>query len=348
MKSCLGVFAILLAGCPPKGTSSQPPMSPGPATAGCPSGSDVYLASFLTQDDQAAAPDARAGWVLPLHDRKVDSLAGQPEYATIDAATAGSLGVPPAPSNVWLMIPGQPACKATVGAYYAAAVEAAEPNVTYGVALEGCAAPPREQQQDAQAIALVSEQAPAGCQVVLPQPVAARLGESDATKQWRRPTKETPIPPALAAVVPAHDCKAPGCEMLWSIAQVTVADRPVAWAGAINWLRIPPGATAASQCDWKAETFAGFFAAGPDGNAVKVTEGQDHPLLLSAVLADATGPRVLIAEGPGEYATYDLGGPATGLARLARHLVWLRLPAEAYAIDERIGPVCGAEPNPTP
>src|SRR5688572_16431188 len=125
MKSSVGVFAMLLAGCPPVGTSPQPPISPAQATTGCPSGNDVYLASFLTQEDQATAADRRTGWVLPLHDRKVDSLAGQPEYATIDAATAGSLGVPPAPPSVWLMLPGQPACKATVGAYYAAAVDGA-------------------------------------------------------------------------------------------------------------------------------------------------------------------------------------------------------------------------------
>jgi hypothetical protein len=74
---------------------------------------------------------------------------------------------------------------------------------------------------------------------------------------------------------------------------------------------------------------------------VKVTEGQDHPLLLTAVLADATGPRALLAEGAGEYTTYELGGG--GGARVARHVVWLSLGPEAYAVDERIGPQCGGE-----
>jgi hypothetical protein len=55
------------------------------------------------------------------------------------------------------------------------------------------------------------------------------------------------------------------------------------------------------------------------------------------VLADRGGAKALVAEGPGEYAIYDL----TAGARVARHLVWLRLPPEAYAIDERIGPSCG-------
>jgi hypothetical protein len=80
-------------------------------------------------------------------------------------------------------------------------------------------------------------------------------------------------------------------------------------------------------------------AGGGPAIAVKLTEGQDHPLLLTAVLADRGGAKALVAEGPGEYTVYDL----TAGARVARHLVWLRLPPEAYAIDERIGPSCGGE-----
>lgn len=341
MKRPACLLVIVLAACPARG-GPQPPVQPAPAGAGCPSASNVYLASYLTHDEHGGAEAARGhtGWVLPLHDLKVETIANQPEYATIDATTAGALGAPAAPTSVWLLTPGQPPCKATVGSYYGAAVESAIPNVTYGVELTGCAAPPAEQQQDAEAIAVVSEQAPTECQILPPQPVAARLGETDAQKHWQRPAKETPIPPALAAVIPPHDCRAPGCEMLWAVAQVDVANRPVAWAGAVNWLAIPPNAPPASQCDWKAETFAGFFVAGPDGRAVKVTEGQDHPLLLAAVLADRTGAKVLLAEGAGEYATYDL---ADGTAKLARHLAWLLLGADAYAVDERIGPSCGPD-----
>ncbi|HZJ63272.1 MAG TPA: hypothetical protein VFD36_07075, partial [Kofleriaceae bacterium] len=310
------------------------------AGAGCPAASGVYVASYLTHDAAAGAPDAgHTGWVLPLHDRKVPTVAGVPEYGAIDPAAAQAAGVPEAPRAVWLMTPGQPPCRATAGSYYAAVVDT-PPNITYGVELGGCAAPPADQQQDAEAIALVSDAPPTDCQLLAPQPVAARVGESDAQQHWQRPTKETPIPPAVAAVIPPHDCRPPGCETLWAIAQVDVAGRPVAWAGAVNWLTIPPGTTAASQCDWKAETFAGFFVAGSDGRAVKVTEGQDHPLLLTAVLADSAGPRALLAEGAGEYTSYDLTG---GSLRVARHLVWLTLGPDAYAIDERIGPACGAD-----
>lgn len=333
---------IFLAGCPMPGASPQPPTRPAAAAsgggAGCPAADQVYVASFLASDDPAQ-PASHTGWVLPLYDQQVDTLDGQPEYTAIDPATAATRGVTPPPSHVWLTVPGQPPCRAGIGSYYAAAVEGPTPNVTYGVELDGCPAPPRDQQDDAEAFALVSEQAPTGCQLLAPRPVAARVGEVDAQKHWQRPTRQTPLPPAIAAIVPPHDCRPPGCETLWAFGQVDVAGRPVAWAGAVNWLTIPPGAPPESQCAWKADTFTGFFAAGPDGGAVRLTEAQDHPLLLTAVLADAGGAKALIAEGPGEYTTYDL----TAGARVARHLVWLRLPPEAYAVDERIGPSCSGD-----
>jgi hypothetical protein len=331
---------IALAGCPGPGGASQLAVPPSAgAGVGCPAAASVYVASYLTPVERAADPaHGHSGWVLPLHDAQVATLANQPEYATIDAASAAAAGVPTAPTTVWLLTPGQPPCRATAGAYYAAAVDATPPNVAYGVELSGCAAPPADQQQDAAAIALVSESPPTGCQLVTPRPVAARLGEVDAQQRWQRPSRQTPIPPALAAALPPRDCRAPDCEALWAIAQVDVAGRPVAWAGAVNWLTIPANAAPASQCDWKVDSFAGFFVAGRDGRATKVTEGQDHPLLLTGVLADASGARALVAQGAGEYAIYDLAG---GAATLARHLVWLRLSEDAYALDERLGPSCG-------
>lgn len=339
MARCTCALFLVLAGCPVPGAApgAQAPGAQAPAVAdgaGCPAPENVYVASYLSSDDPAS-PAPHTGWVLPLHDQKVDAVAGQPEYLAIDAATASARGVPPAPPSVWLTTPAQPPCRATAGAYYAAAVEGAAPNVAYGVELDGCPAPPKDQQDEAEAIAMVSDQAPTGCQVLVPQPAAVRVGETDAQKRWQRPTKQTPLPPAVAAVVPARDCRPPGCEMLWAFGEVDVAGRPVAWAGAVNWLTIPPGAPPETACDWKVDTFAGFFVPGPDGRAVKVTEGQDHPLLLGAVLADARGPRALIAEGPGEYTIYDAAGP-----RVARHLVWLQLPPDAYHVDERLGPSC--------
>jgi hypothetical protein len=337
------VLVIFLAGCPVPGPGPQTPTPVATsAGAGCPTAENVHVASYLTREDDAGSA-GHTGWVLPLHDIKVPTISDQPEYGAIDPTTASALGVPAAPSSVWLMVPGQQPCRATAGSYYAAGIEAPTPNVTYGVELSGCPAPPKEQQDDAEAIALVSEQAPTDCQILTPQPVASRLGESDAQKHWQRPTKETPLPPAISAIVPPHDCRPPGCETLWAFGQVDVGGRPVAWSGAVNWLTIPPSTTPASQCDWKFESFAGFFVAGPDGRAIKLTEGQDHPLLLSGILADRGGARALLAEGAGEYASYDLTGAAP---RLAHHVVWLQLAPEAYAIDERIGPSCGGDDPP--
>ncbi len=319
---------LVLCGCPQKGGGTAP--TPPDNGVGCPAASDIYLASYVRPAEGA---QGHTGWVLPLFDAKVDQLGNQPEWAEIDAATASARGVPAPPPSIWLMLQNGP-CHATIGSYYAATVQDGPPNITYGVELSGCAAADPQQEET---IALASAQAPGGCRILPPQPVAARMGQMDAQKHWQRPAKETPIPPALASAIPAHDCRPPACETLWSIAQVDVGGKPVAWAGAVNWLEIPPNAPPESQCQWKAETFSGFFVPGPDGKAVKVTEGQEHPMLLTAALADATGPRALIAEGAGEYATYDLAG---GTAKLARHVVWLELKPEAYAVDERLGPDC--------
>lgn len=380
MKRFACVSLLLLAACPPQGTG---PGAAGPSAPGasCPAASDVMVASYLTQTQDEHGGGGHTGWVLPLAAQRVTSTDGRPDYAQIQGSEAVAQSVPPAPPAVWLMLPGQQPCRAAVGSYYAAVVESSVPNLTYGVELTGCAPPPREQQQDAEAIAIIAEQAPTDCQILTPQPIAERMGETDAQKQWQRPTKQTPLPPAFAAALPPHDCQAPGCETLWAIAQVQVGGKPVAWSGAVNWLTIPADATPASQCSWKADTFAGFFLAGPDGRATKVTEGQDHPLVLAAVLADRSGPRALIAEGAGEYTVYDLSASATTAPaagpppgqpgdpyaspaatpastesatygvlmtgdlpganiKVARHLVWLMLSPDAYAVDEHIGPQC--------
>ncbi|MGN6106255.1 MAG: hypothetical protein ACTHU0_14195 [Kofleriaceae bacterium] len=327
------LWLLLVAACPKPGSTPAGAPAAGPGV-GCPAASDVYVASYLAPEEGGQS-QGHTGWVLPLHDRVVDSVAGAPEYAQIDAAAATAAGVPAPPSSIWLLVPGGAPCKASIGAYYAAAIEGPTPNLAYGVELSGCAAPPDP--SDASAIALASEQPPSECQVVPPRPVAARLGAMTQQQQWQRPTKETPIPPAFAAVVPPRSCAAPGCEMLWSVAQVDLGGKPVAWAGAVNWLEIPAGAGADQPCSWKTEAFSGFFVAGPDGAPVKVTEGQEHPLLLTGVLADRTGAKVLLAAGPGEYTSYDLSG---GAATVGRHLVWLRPPPDAYEGLDHLGPDC--------
>jgi hypothetical protein len=321
------VFAavvVAVAGCPPKPRGPQPAL----AGVGCPTAAGVHVASYLAPEEGATG---HTGWVLPLHDKVVDSLDGIAGYATIDGAAAASAGVPPPPAELWLMLPRAPPCKLTIGSYYAAAIDAPTKNVTYGVELSGCPKP--TEAGDATAIVLASAQAPGRCQIVAPRPVAARLGDTDPQGRWSPPTKATPIPDALAAVVPSRACAAPSCEQLWSIGQIDVGGKPVAWAGAINWLDV----TAEPPCTWKVETFSGFFVAGPDGNPVKVTEAQDHPLPLTAVLVDEDGkPEVVLAAGPGEYTVYDYAG---GAVTVGRHLVWLIPHPDSFEID-RLGPSC--------
>lgn len=349
----LPLAALLCAACPKRGgggTAAQPGL-------GCPPASSVYMASYLSPDDAStgagsaagsAAPapasgasSGHTGWVLPLHNKVVDSIEGAPEYQALDAAAAAAAGVPAPPKTVWLLAPNGP-CKATIGGYYAAAIDGPPANLAYGVELSGCAAPPAEA-TDASAIALVydtgvADGAPTDCKLVPPRSVAARVGETEESGTWKRPVKETPIPPELAKVIPARACAAPDCEQLWSIAQVEVGGKPVAWAGAVNWVTIPPGDGPDKQCDWKVDAFSGFFVPGADGTPVKVTEAQDHPLVLSAVLADSGGAKVLVATAPGEYTTYDLGG---GGARVGRHLVWLVPHPESFAAIDGLGPDCG-------
>ena len=344
---CLVLIATLCAACPQKRGDGKPALQPG---LGCPSASAVYLASYLTPDeggDKAAAGGpgggngGHTGWVLPRHDKVVDSIDGVPDYQAIDAAAAAAAGVPAPPRVAWLLAPGGPG-KATLGGFFAAAIDGPPANIAYGVELAGCAAPPEGSEGSAIVLtydgAIADAGAPTDCKIVPPRPVAARVGEHDDKGTWSRPKKETPIPAAFATVIPARACDPPGCEKLWSIAQVDVGGKPIAWAGAVNWMTIPEGEGPDKQCSWKVDRFSGFFVAGQGGAPVKVTEAQDHPLLLSAVLADAGGAKVMIAAAPGEYTTYDLGG---GAARVGRHLVWLVAGPEAYAEVDHLGPACG-------
>jgi hypothetical protein len=328
----LAYLLLALTACPPKppGGGGGGPL---PTTGvGCPTATSVYVASYLTPDEGGKG---HTGWVLPLFD-KVASLPGGAEYATIDANAARDAGVPAAPTTLWMLVPGQPPCKLTPGQYYVAQIDSPTQNLAYGVELAGCQAPPDP--QNASAILVASEQSPGDCQLVGPRGISSRLGDVDKEGKWSRPTKETPIPPAIAPLIPKHECTPPGCETLWSFAQIEVGGKTVAWAGAINWLQTSDP----DPCNWKGERFSGFFVPGPDGNPVKVTEGQDHSLALTAVLADKTGPKVLVAEGPGEYSTFDL---ANG-AKLGRHLVWLIPTPESYDVVDHLGAVCGGNDGP--
>ncbi len=318
---------LTLAACPPKGGPTGGGVTP--PGVGCPDANNVFVASYLTPED---GQKGHTGWVLPLHDQVVASIQGSEDYKSLDAAAATAAGVPVPPQKLWLLVPGGAPCAATIGGYYAAGIDAPENNITYGVEISGCQPPPDP--ANASAIAVVSSDNPSECQVIGPRGLAQRLGDIDKAGKWQKPAKETPIPANLAAVIPQHDCAAPTCEKLWSFAQVDVGGQPVAWAGAVNWL------TVSEECEWKGDRFSGFFIVGANGAPERVTEGQDHSLALTAVLADKTGAKVLIAEGPGEYTTYALGG---GRAQVARHLVWLRPHPDSFEALDHLGPVCPEE-----
>ncbi len=322
----LASLLIFLAACPAK--PAQPPPQP-QVGVGCPTAENVYLAQYVRPPQ---GQPGYAGWALALHHTKVDSLEGRPGFVPIDAATATAAGVPPAPPSVWILPPNAPLCKATIGGYYAEAVDASTKNMSYGVTLAGCPAP-TDPDDAGIAIAMVSNEAPSECQPLAPRGIAARIGTSD-NGTWMRPTKETPIPAAFQAIIPERAC---ACEKLWSIAQVDINDKPVAWSAAVNWIDVPQNPDPKTACSWNVETFSGFFVAGPDGAPVKVTEGQDHPLALFVVLADKLGAKVLVADGTGEYSTYDL---ANGAATLGRHVVWMIDDPEAYGGVDHLGPEC--------
>lgn len=303
----------LLAACPAKQTGTGPQQ----ATGGCPSAKGVYVASYTPK-----------GWSVALH-----AAPGNVEdYARIDAQAAAAAGVPPVPTGtLWLATPTAAPCQAKAGSYYVSKVEGTQPSASYGFELEGCAPPPT---QDAGGgIVLVSDVDPSGCRFEQPQPIAARLGEMDKQKQWQRPTKDTPMPRAIAAIVPPQQCTPPGCETLWAFGEVKVNDATVAWTGAVNWLQV--GAPA-DQCSWPSERFSGFFVPAGDG-AVKVSEGQERPLALLATLVDRDGAKVLIADGPGEYATYDV---APGKASFGHRIHYVMVPPDAWNDVDNLGPIC--------
>ncbi|HEY1555061.1 MAG TPA: hypothetical protein VGF94_09535 [Kofleriaceae bacterium] len=329
----LALLAVL-AGCPPKPATTPPLPEGGP----CPAAAGVFTASYVN-----TGSGGHVGWVLPLHAMAVEPTAQVAEWSPLDATAASVSGVPAPPQGpLWLVTAAAPPCPAKIGGYYAAKLPGPPANVSYGVELDGCAAP--ADAQESGGVVLAAAQAPTGCVFEPPQPVAERMGQLDAQKHWQPPAKETPIPPAIAALVPPHDCKLPACETLWAVDQIDVESRAVAWGAAVNWVQITDPA---NVCAWQVERWSGVFVAGADGRATKLDTG-DHALALSAALVDRGGAKGLLAEGPGEYATFDL--TPTGAQR-ARATTWMLAPNDAWDSVDRLAPPCEhppAAPAPLP
>jgi hypothetical protein len=325
-------LVVALAGCPPQ-QAPQPPQEP-QLQNGCPSANGVFLASYATQEPGKG----RTGWVMPLYVPAGGGSAGSDlaDYTAIDDAAAKAAGVPDVQAgNLWLVSGNVAPCLIKLGSHYLANIDG---HAAYGIELDGCPAP--SDPQTATGLVLASQDTPTGCQFQSPQSAGARLGQMTGPKTWQAPTQEKPIPPEIATLVPPHDCTAPGCEKLWGVGEIKVGDKPVAWAAAVNWLTV---GDPANTCDWKAERWSGFFVAGADGSPVQVTEGLTHPLALSTMLLDQKGPRVLLAEGPGEYATYDLS--PTG-AKLGHHITWGTASDDDWAAIDHLGPQCEPDAKP--
>lgn len=311
---------FVLAACPPKQPTT--PAASQPTGAGCPAADGVFVASYVTD-----APGRGAGWVMPLHAMKVEPGAQVPDYAPLDAGAAAASGVPAIPADtLWLVTENAPPCKVTAKGYYAAKIAGPPESISYGAELEGCPAP--ADPQEGGGFVMVSHDPPTACRFEVPRPVATRMGELDPQQQWHPPTTQTPIPPALASQVPAHDCQPPGCETLWSVGEVDVNNQPIAYGAAVNWLTVGDPKDA---CHWKAERFSGLWV---NGHKVE----QEHSLALGAALVDSGGVKALFAEGPGEFAIYDPSG------KLARHVTWMIAPAEAWDMVDHLGPLCPQEP----
>ena len=312
----------LLAACPAKNQQPQTAPPAQQAGAGCPAPDGVFVASYVTD-----APGRGPGWVMPLHAMPVQAGADVPEYAPLDAAAAAASGVPAVPpGTLWLVTENAPPCKVTAKGYYAAKIAGPPASISYGAELEGCPAP--ADPQEGGGFVMVSQDPPTGCRFEVPKPVAVRMGETDDKQVWHPPTKQTPIPPALAPLIPQHECQPPGCETLWAVGEVDVNNQPVAYGAAVNWLTVGDPKDA---CHWKAERFSGLFV-----NGQKVE--QEHSLALGAALVDSGGVKALFAEGPGEFAIYDPSG------KLARHVTWMIAPAEAWDMVDHLGPLCPQEP----
>jgi hypothetical protein len=316
---------FMLAACPAKKQGAG--TGPTAQGAGCPSAKGVFVASYVQQEPGKG----RSGWVIPLHSQAAQDV---PDYVQIDAQTASAAGVPAPPqSKAWLITQKAPPCPVTLGKLYQARIDGPPVSATYGIEIDGCPAPTSD--DDAGGFVLLSDASPTGCRFEPPQPVAARLGEMDKAKQWQRPTKETPLPAPIAAIVPPHTCTPPACETLWAFAEVKVGTTTVAWTGAINWLQV--GAPA-EQCQWQNERWSGVFIPA-EGGAKLLSEGDPHRLALIATLVDNAGAKVLLAEGPGEFATYDINGT------LGNHVTWMAVPDSAWQTVDDLGPICD-EPKP--
>jgi hypothetical protein len=323
--------AALLAACKPRSPGPSAPTGPTavpiPDGPGCPAAAQVLVAVYREATDGVAAT-----WTLPLGNRS--SVETAPRFAPLDEAAVAAASLPAPPAKLWLVAPGAPPCEATPGAWYSDTVVDGEPNDVLGVQLTtSCAAPAKD--QPLQLIAVAADAAPTGCVAIVPRPIAGRVGEAKDSS-WQIVPQSTPLPPALEGALPQKKCGAP-CEKLWTASQLDFAGKPIAWDVALEWLGVDPAQP--DVCQWTSDREGGLWYADAGGAAVPLDHQKAQaPLHLGALLADRSGPKVLVLEHVGEYATFDVGA---GAPQQARYLRWYAPNPEVYAGDRKLGPYCG-------
>lgn len=262
----------------------------------CPAADKVVLLEPLYDAADEAAPPV--GWNLPLAARPAPAGA---VTAPITPDEAKLLGVAAVPKTVWIYRAGQAPCRGRV-TDLTRNLDDAPGSMSIDARVEDCLPPARDEVGPWFGLAVDNE--PKGCELASASPLAERLGEADG-ETWVRPSKATPIPPAI--VPPPRACAAPGCEALWQVRAALVAGKPVAYEATFTWAH-PDAALA--LCTIAHEDDHALYAVGKTG-AKKVDEpgGWQH---LVGVFYDATGPRALVTTSRGSYTVRPLGADGAG------------------------------------
>jgi hypothetical protein len=294
----------------------------------CPSADKVVLLEPLYETTEEGSPPV--GWNIPL------AAAPAPEGAVtapITAEDAKPFGVASVPKTVWIFRNGQPACRGQV-AGLTRNVDDASGSMSIDAAVDGCPPPARDDPGPWFGLAVDAE--PKGCELSTASVIAERVGEADGT-DWVRPTKATPIPTAIAPLLPKPKaaCDAPACEPLWEVRTAQVAGKPVAYEATLTWAR--PDETLA-LCNTEHEDDHALFAVGKVGPK-KLDEAAVWQRLYG-VFYDATGPRAMITTAQGKYTVRPLGPDGAAGAPITR--TW-SVPSEESAPTWSLAQYCTGE-----
>jgi hypothetical protein len=273
----------------------------------CPAADKVVLIEPLYDANDESAPPI--GWNLPLAARPA------PEGASTSSITpeeAKAMGVGPVPRTVWIYRAGQPPCRGKVGEL-TRDLDDAPGSMSIDARIDGCAPPGRDESGPWLGLAVDAE--PKGCELATPSTIAERVGEADG-ETWVRPSADTPIPAAIAPMVPKAKaaCAPPACEPLWQVRAAQVAGKPIAYEATLTWVR--PEATLA-LCSLAHEDDHALFTVGKTG-AKKLDDGAGPWQRLVGVFYDATGPRQIVLTARGVYTVRPIGGDGSAGAPVTR------------------------------